>query len=107
MLLKPIPKPGKDHGKLKGYCFFTMQIPTGNLIESIVTKKLVHDLERRNLLSPAKEGKDKPKTDNSNNSNSNSNNNKMPGKRQQNSHAMSMNGSRGKNKLSRSCRSGR
>ena len=53
--LKPIPKPGKDHSKLNGYRILTMQNTTGKLMERIVARKLVQDLERRNVL-PANQG---------------------------------------------------
>ena len=50
--LKPIPKLGKDHSKLKGYRILTMQNTTGKLMERIVARKLAQDLERRNVLPP-------------------------------------------------------
>ena len=49
--LKPIPKPGKNHSKLNGYCILKMQNTTGKLMERIVARKLAQDLERRNVLS--------------------------------------------------------
>ena len=54
--LKPIPKPGKDHSKLNGYRFLTMQNTTGKLMERIVARKLAQNLERRNVLPPNQGG---------------------------------------------------
>ena len=50
--LKPIPKPGKDHGKLNGYHILT----TEKLMKWIVARKLAQDLERRNVLPPNQGG---------------------------------------------------
>ena len=60
--LKPIPKPGKDHGKLNGYRILTLQNTTGKLMERIVAIKLAQDLERRNVLPPNQGGYQAGKT---------------------------------------------
>ena len=47
-----MPKPGKDYSKRNGYGILTMQNIMGKLIELILSGKLAHDLERRNVLPP-------------------------------------------------------
>ena len=54
--LKPIPKLGKDHSKLNGYCIFTMQNTKGKLMERVVARKLAQNLERRDILPPNQGG---------------------------------------------------
>jgi ribonuclease HI len=50
--LVPLPKPGKDLSRIQGYRIITMQNTIGKLLEKLVARKMVCQLETRNLLPP-------------------------------------------------------
>ena len=53
--LRHTPKPGKGHHKLNEHCILTMQNTIGKLMEHTVARKLIRDLEDREI-HPANQG---------------------------------------------------
>ena len=50
--LTPVPKPDKDHTRIAAYRIITMQNTVGKLLEKIVARRLVKELEDKEILPP-------------------------------------------------------
>ncbi|KAL2092977.1 hypothetical protein ACEWY4_010289 [Coilia grayii] len=55
-IIVPIPKPGKDKTEAKSYRPIALTSNLCKLMERMLTKRLVHEIEKRGLLSPHQSG---------------------------------------------------